>query len=316
MKKHIRLYLLAAMYLLMFPGPGLLQVKGIQPDGNIRHKVENPVFVFNNAFNTRGTRYSEIADLLKELGYDGIEHREVDGIFELRKELEMRGLKLLTDYMRIDLDQEIPYLEEWKTAIPKLAGTDLILWVHVHSERLEPSDPAADEILVPILQELADIARPYGIRIATYPHRNLLVETVEDSYRIAEKANRENIGAVFNLVHFLWEDQESNLEEVIEKVISRLFAVSISGADQGDYPSMGNNQLIQPLGEGSYDVYKVVKLLLDRGYKGSIGFQCYRIPGEPADFLRKSMDAWKSFKELYESPELQKYQDQRTLKQP
>ena len=59
--------------------------------------------------------------------------------------------------------------------------------------------------------------------------------------------------------------------------------------------------MIQPLGAGSYDVYKVVELLLDRGYRGPIGFQCYRIPGEPADFLRQSMDAWKSFKKRYET---------------
>ena len=57
----------------------------------------NLVFVFNNAFNTRGMSNAEVADLLQELGYDGIEHREVQGIFELRDELEQRGLKLFAD---------------------------------------------------------------------------------------------------------------------------------------------------------------------------------------------------------------------------
>lgn len=264
-------------------------------------KVENPVFVFNNAFNQRGTSYGDIADLLSELGYDGIEHREVKGLFELKKELDRKGLRIFTDYVAVNIDKKPYYLEEWKETLPKLAGTGLILWVHLHSEKFKPSDPAADEIIVPIVQELADLARPYGVRIATYPHAKLLAETAEDSYRIAKKVNRENVGAVFNLVHFLLADKEENLEQVIRKVAPYLFAVSISGADRGDYASMDMNQVIQPLGQGNYDVYRVVELLLDNGYKGPIGFQCYLIQGEPAEFLKTSIDQWNEFKSIYES---------------
>ncbi len=267
----------------------------------LSRKIENPVFVFNNAFNTRGTSYVEIADLLADLGYHGIEHREVEGIFDLKKELDRKGLRIFTDYLKIDIDSEPHYLEDWKEVIPKLAGTDLVLWVHVHSDRFEPSDQAADEIIVPILQELADYASAYGIRVAAYPHANLLVETAEDSYRIAEKVNRENVGAVFNLTHFLWADQEENLEQLIKKITPRLMAVSIAGADRGNYEAMHMNELIQPLGQGNYDVYRVVQLLLDNGYKGPIGFQCYQVPGEPVEFLKTSMNTWNKFKAIYES---------------
>lgn len=262
--------------------------------------VDNPVFVFNNAFNRRGTPYSEIAKLLDELGYDGMEHREIEGLFELKEELNKRGLKLYTDYVKIDLDKEQPYLEEWKEIIPKLEGTNLILWVHVHSDKYGTSDESADPILVPVLQELADLAKPYGLRVATYPHVNLVIETPEDSYRVAKKANRDNIGAVFNLPHFLRTDSEENLDDVIKKVAPSLFAVSITGADRGETQNMGWDQLIQPVGEGSFDTYQVVKLLLDNGYEGPVGFQCYKIPGEPADFLKTSIETWNKYKNMYE----------------
>ncbi len=275
----------------------LKQVQGKR----LSRKIKNQVFVFNNAFNSRGTPYPDIADLLAELGYDGIEHREVEGIFDLKKELNRNGLRIFTDYLRIDIDSEPHYLEDWEEAIPKLVGTDLILWVHVHSDRFKPSDQAADDIIVPILQDLADYASSYGIRVAAYPHANLLVETAEDSYRIAEKVNRENVGAVFNLTHFLWADQQENLEQLIKRITPRLMAVSIAGADRGDYSEMQMNELIQPLGQGKYDVYRVVQLLLDNGYKGPIGFQCYKVPGEPAEFLKRSMNTWNRFKALYES---------------
>jgi len=288
--KHITIFVLLLQFSL---------VTGFSQGTSCR--VENPVFVFNNAFNQRGTSYGDIANLLSELGYDGIEHREINGLFDLKKALDSKGLKIFTDYVKIDIDKEPHYLEEWKEALPKMDGTGLILWVHLHSEKFKPSDPAADEIIVPILQELADLAKPYGVRIATYPHSKFLAETAEDSYRIAEKVNRENVGAVFNLTHFLWADQEENLEQLIKRITPRLMAVSIAGSDSGDYSGMQMNELIQPLGQGKYDVYRVVQLLLDNGYKGPIGFQCYQVPGEPAEFLRTSMNTWNSFKARYQS---------------
>ena len=44
------------MCFLLFPGPGLSQLEGIQPDLNIHKQVENPVFVFNNALVTPARR--------------------------------------------------------------------------------------------------------------------------------------------------------------------------------------------------------------------------------------------------------------------
>ncbi|SCD21017.1 hypothetical protein PSM36_2212 [Proteiniphilum saccharofermentans] len=46
------------------------------------------------------------ATQLKNLGFDGIEHRETEGILEMKVVLEKEGLKLYADYMRIDIDQK------------------------------------------------------------------------------------------------------------------------------------------------------------------------------------------------------------------
>jgi len=273
--------------------------------GNPVRELENPVFVFNNAFfkNEKSVMpYDRQAALLKKLGFDGIEHRETEGILEMKAVLEKEGLKLYADYMRIDIDQKEPYLSEWKTTIPKLKGTGIILWVHIHSARYQPSDEAADKVIVPILQELADSAKPYGVRIAVYHHINFLVEKVEDSYRLAQKTNRENVGSVFNLCHFLKTDSEENLAKAIELTLPKLFAVSLSGADGGDTRNMGWDRLIRPLGEGSFDVYRVVELLAEKGYKGPVGIQCYLLKGSPEDYLKKSADTWKTFRKSYSAP--------------
>ena len=98
-----------------------------------------------------------------------------------------QGLKIYADYVKIDIDQKEPYIPEWKMVIPELKSTGIILWVHIHSAKYKPSDEAADEIIVPILQELADFAKPYGVRLAIYHHVGCC-RKVEDSYRLAQKS--------------------------------------------------------------------------------------------------------------------------------
>jgi len=266
----------------------------------------NPFFVFNNSLNKKDIdpiSYDKQAELLKQLGYDGMEYKETDGLLKTIELFTKEGLKIYTDYVRVDINKDEPYLSEWKQVIPKLKGTDIILWLHLHSEKYKPSDEAADSIVVPILQELADLAKPYGVRIAVYPHVGFLAEKAEDSFRLATKADRANVGSVFNLCHFLKTDSPENLSKVIELTLPKLFAVSISGADDGDTQQMDWDRLIQPLGQGTFNVFRLVELLHDKGYKGSIGLQCYNLKGKPEDYLKQSMETWRAWWKRIELPE-------------
>lgn len=267
--------------------------------------LKNSFFVFNNALNKADIPFipfAEQASILKKLGFDGIEHRETPRILEALEALQKQELKMIADYVKIDIDQKEPYLADWKQTIPKLKGTGIILWVHIHSAKFKPSDEAADNIIVPVLQELADFSKSYGVRLAIYHHVGFLAEKVEDSYRLAEKVNRENVGSVFNLCHFLKTDSEENLEKVINLTFPKLFAASICGADGGDTKKMDWDRLIQPLGKGSFDVYRVVELLADKGFKGPIGIQCYNLKGAPETYLTQSSEALKMFKQKYALP--------------
>jgi len=269
---------------------------------NKDRKIENPFFIFNNGLNRQGLAfipYAEQALMLKKYGFDGIEHRETQGIMELKDAFEKQGLKIFADYVQIDIDRKEPYLADWKQVIPKLKGTGIILWVHLHSAKYKPSDEASDQIVVPIMQELADFAKPFGVKLAVYPHAGLLAEKAEDSYRIALKVDRENVGAVFNLCHFLKTDSADNLEKVIRLILPKLFAVSICGADGGETGKMDWDRLIQPLGRGTFDVYRLVELLVDKGYKGFFGLQCYNLKTAPETYMKESSETWKLFKNRY-----------------
>ena len=51
----------------------------------------------------------------------------------------------------------------------------------------------------------------------------------------------------------------------------------------------------QPLGEGSFDVFNILRLLKINNYRGPVGLQCYDIRGDPAVFLKTSKAAWESY---------------------
>jgi len=272
---------------------------------NKKRTLDNPVFVFNNALNQKQYPVLSIeqqADFVKKMGFNGMECKETDGLLETVDAFQKKGMKIYANYVRIELEAEHPYLPAWKDVLPKLKGTDMILWVHVHSNRYKPSDEVADQILVPIVQELADLAKPYGIRIAIYHHFGFLVEKAEDSFRIAQKVDRENVGSVFNTCHFFKTDSEENLEKVINMTLPKLFAVSIAGANSGDTKNMTWDQLIQPVGKGTFDNYRLIELLKDKGYNGPIGIQCYAIKELPLEHLAQTMKAVKNFRERYEIP--------------
>jgi len=210
-------------------------------------------------------------------------------------ELKKKSLGLFTLYIQIDLEKEQSYDPRLKSYIERLKNTGLHLWVHVHSEKYSPSDPAGDARCAEIIGELADYSQKYGVKIAFYPHADFWVEKVDDGVRLAKKINRPNVGTVFNLCHFLKKDEPQKLEEKLKNAMPYLFLVSINGADKGDTHQMGWDRLIQPLGRGDYDVLNVLKILKNSGYKNPIGLQCYNIKGQPEEFLKESVTTWKKY---------------------
>ncbi len=259
-------------------------------------KFNPPFFVFEDGlWNAKTDTPTYWADLVKTSGFEGVELIGLDKVDVMLPELRKNNLKLFTLYIQIDLEKEQPFDPRLKGYISKLKNTGLHLWVHVHSEKFQPSDPAGDARCIEIIADLADYAEKYGVKIAFYPHSDFWVEKVDDGVRLAKKINRRNVGTVFNLCHFLKKDETEKLEEKLKNAIPHLFLVSINGADKGDTHQMGWDRLIQPLGRGDYDVLNVLEILKESGYKNPVGLQCYNIKGQPEEFLPESVAAWKKY---------------------
>lgn len=252
-----------------------------------------PFFVFEDGlWNAKSDEASYWSDLVKDTGFDGIELIGLDKVDAMIPALEKNELQLFTLYIQIDIDIEKPYDARLKEYIKKHEGQISHLWVHVHSDKYSPSDSKGDKKCVKIITELANYAADYNVKIAFYPHADFWVEKVDDGVRLAEKIDMPNVGTVFNLCHFLKKDETEKIKEKLESAMPYLFLVSINGADSGDTNNYNWSRLIQPLGQGDYDVYNVLKILKENGYNNPIGLQCYNIKGEPEQFLKESFETW------------------------
>ena len=259
-------------------------------------EFDPPFFVFEDGlWNAASDSPDYWASLIKSSGFDGMELIGLDKVDAMLPVLQKNKLKLFTLYIQIDLEKEQPYDIRLKDYIRKLTNTGLHLWVHVHSEKYQPSDPLGDKRCIEIISELADFAQNYDVKIAFYPHSNFWLEKVDDGVRLAKKINRKNVGTVFNVCHFLKKDETLKLEQKLKNAMPYLFLVSINGADKGDTHNMGWDRLIQPLGRGDFDVLNVLRLLKSYGYSNPVGLQCYNIEGKPEVFLKESVLTWNKY---------------------
>jgi sugar phosphate isomerase/epimerase len=231
--------------------------------------------------------------LIKKLGYDGIGYTGCREIPALLQAADKYGIAVSTIYVSASVEPgKRTYEDGLAEAIALLEGRGTVVWLTISSKTYKPSEEAGDAQAVELVREVGETAAKSGLRVALYPHTGCWLERVDDALRIANKVNMPNVGATFNLCHWLNAEKGKDLESLLKRVLPRLFVVTINGADTEG----GWDRLIQTLDRGTYDVRSVVKLLNELGYTGPIGLQGYGIPGSVEDNLTRSIRAWKALR--------------------
>ena len=275
----------------LFIGAALLApAVGAQPSGT----KTNAFFPFCiDWHDTKKRNMEQQAQMLKELGYDGVGHIWLDNIPERLKTIDAAGLKLFQITMTVDITPgKQAYDPRFKEFMPLLKERHVQFLLLMSG--MKPSDPAGDARAVEIIREMASIAAESGAEILLYPHISDWLEKIEDAVRVADKVDRPNVGVMFNLCHWLRVSKERDYKPLLAKAMPRLWAVSINGADEFD-DKPGWDHYIQSLGRGSFDMLTFLKTLRGLGYKGPIGLQCYGIQGDERDTLAESMKAWRGY---------------------
>lgn len=253
-------------------------------------RLENPFFVFcHDTHDARKRNLAQQADMVREIGFDGLGHLRLEDLSERLATLDEKELKLFWVHVVVNLESErAPYDPRLSDAVELLRGRDVVLSLTIRGGK--PSDAAGDERAVPVVRAIADLTARAGLRVVLYPHTGDWLEKTSDAVRLARKADRKNVGVMFNLCHWLRVDDTSRLEQTLAEALPHLFVVAIHGADP---PPGGWDKLIQPLGSGAFDVAGLLRTLRRLGYDGPIGLMCYGIGGDAETHLRQSMAAWK-----------------------
>lgn len=231
--------------------------------------------------------------MLKELGYSGVGHIWLDKVEERLASLDAAGLKLYQITMQVDLNADKPAYDAVRfkevLALVKGRGVQFLLIV----KGATPSDTAQDDRAVALVREMSGLACESGSQLLLYPHAKDWIERIEDAVRVAQKVDRPNVGAMFNLCHWLRVCPDRDYRTRLQQAMPYLWAVSVNGADaRDDQPGWG--RYIQPLGSGTFDMAAFLKTLRDVGYTGPVGLQCFGIGGDAREHLTRSLAAWKN----------------------
>jgi len=235
----------------------------------------NPEFyAFFNGMPT-GTPEEE-AQLLKDLGYHGI-NQIYDGekLAERVAAFNKHGLKALSVYLAAT---EKPV--EAKLVNPIANGGMIELTVKTITPEIITS-----------IRKTTEMAATKNIKVALYPHHGNAVATMPQALDLIKKVNHPNLGVMFNLCHYLKNEQAADLERILEKARPHLFSVSTSGADL-DGTDWGS--LIQTLDKGTFPQERLLTALKKMNYKGPVTLQCYALKGDKGTNLKTAITAWKT----------------------
>lgn len=263
----------------------------------------NPFFAMDTAFASHFRKNApplgEGLDLVKELGFAGVAwlEKEPDVLRSDLAEIERRRLRLFAIYCHAELTPEggLSYPAHLLEIMDLLKGRAEIIWLHFSGEGPPIESLRGDELPVIRLRELAARAEANGLKIAIYQHFNEWTARLADAVRVAKLVDRPNFGVTFNLAHSLAAGDEDQIPALLEAARPVLLVATINGADSGVRAPDKQlwRKVIQPLGQGSYDVGIVLRKLREIEFAGPIGFQGYGIPGDPRSILAPTMQAWR-----------------------
>jgi sugar phosphate isomerase/epimerase len=186
------------------------------------------------------------------------------------------------------------YPQVIKDNLPLLKGTKVVFVPSVVSRtKMDRRDPKAIEMAVKILREMSDDARKYDLGgVAPYMHINNWIETIDDNLRVAQAADRPNVGVMFHLHHWqaVGNRDHDKLRADLIKAKPYLMIVVIQGTDQ-------DKATHKILGEGDFDMVSLVRTLSQMDYQGPVGTMGYTQRGDIPGKLDRAFQAWKHIKQ-------------------
>jgi sugar phosphate isomerase/epimerase len=117
------------------------------------------------------------------------------------------------------------------------------------------------------------------------------IETIDDNVRIARAVDRHNVGVMFHLHHWqaVGNRDLGKLREDLGNAKPYLMIVVIQGTDR-------DRATHKILGEGTFDMVPLVRMLREIDYQGPLGTMGYTQSGDIPGKLAQAYGAWEKIK--------------------
>jgi sugar phosphate isomerase/epimerase len=203
--------------------------------------------------------------------------------------MDRHGIKIIATYVSIPAQgdgRSIP--RDIEDHIRELKKRGTMVWLTISNQ------DAGDEATLSTIRRVCDVAADNGLEVVLYPHVGCKTSTSAECERLRKLAGRPNLGVSFSLCHFLCQNDAAGLEATLKMLAPHLKLVQINGADEIPPGKPDWKRLIQPLGQGTFDMGRIIRVLDDIGYKGPVNLQCYQINQPARQHHATSIEAWKN----------------------
>lgn len=143
---------------------------------------------------------------------------------------------------------------------------------------------------VAVLREMADIAAPFGVRLAfeMLGQVECSVNTLRDAWTIVKAVDRAELGLVLDTYHFY--AGGSTLSSIMDLDPARLFIFHINDVEPGERKTLTDAQRLLP-GDGVIPLADICRGLRNIGYKHMVSIELFRPEYWEWDALRLAREA-------------------------
>lgn len=245
---------------------------------------------FNEATTMKKSTLEKDLELCEKYGYEQIEIRTMD---KLKEYLENHTIEDLANFFKNhrikpfafnalvyfnnrsdaeykEIKDELKYMCE----VGQKIGCKNIVVVPLVTEK-KFTKTQIKESSVKVLNELADIAEKYGIRLAIefVGHPQCTINTFGQAYDIVKAVNRDNVGLVLDCFHF--HAMGSRIEDLKKADGSKIFILHIDDTEDFPIGSLTDEDRLWP-GEGAIDLDSILSTLKEIGYLDMVSIELFR----------------------------------------
>jgi len=245
---------------------------------------------FNQATTMKYSTLEKDLELCEKHGYEQIEIRTMD---KLKDYLETHTIEDLATYFKThrikpyafnalvffnnrdeagyaEIKAELQYMCE---VGQKIGCKNIVVVPLVGTDKFTKTE--IKESSVKVLNELADIAAKYDIRLAIefVGHPQCTINTFGQAYDIVQAVNRDNVGLVLDCFHF--HAMGSRIEDLQKADGSKIFVLHIDDTEDFPIGILTDVDRLWP-GEGAIDLDLILKTLKDIGYSDMVSVELFR----------------------------------------